>query len=127
MKEFVYLLLCLPLISHLLIDATGKVNHKLNGFIMILVAFVISFFTQGYWWQGFIYALCIHLAFFDFLYNAVHNHPAFYHGTTNNPNRALTDKVWAMVPPHMEVGIKLIILMCGISVYYYFDLIAAWH
>ena len=127
MKGFEYLLLCLPLISHLLIDATGKVNHKLNGVLMVLVAFAISFFTQGYWWQGFMYALAIHIAFFDHLYNAVHGHPSFYHGLKSNPNRALTDKLWSMTPPHMEVGIKLILLMGGICIYYYFDLIYTWN
>jgi hypothetical protein len=124
MKSLEYLFLFLPLIIHLLIDKTGLVSHKLNGWLAGGFSLAIGFFVpQDYFWQGTIYALTIHFALFDFLYNAVHKHPMFYHGSSNNPDRALFDKIFSSkyLPPIAELFVKAWVLSVGVGVYYYLD------
>lgn len=121
-----YLLLCLPLISHLLIDKTGKVKHTLNAWIVIIIAVGVGFFLPGYFWQGTLYALTIHLFLFDFLYNLMHGHKFFYHGEVDNPDRSKFDKLWEFVGPIYEVFVKIWVLLAGIGVYYYLDRIISY-
>lgn len=116
-----YLLLSLPLIVHLIVDLKGKVNHKLNALYVLAISLAVGFVLHGYWFQGTLYALCIHFTFFDPLYNLTHGHKLFYHGDARNPDRAWTDKFWSNQLYFMEVLIRIFVLALGWFVYYELD------
>ncbi len=119
---FLYAFLCLPTIVHLIVDRKGKVNHKLNAVYVLALSILVGLFLYeftGYWWQGSIYALCIHFALFDPIYNLMHGKSFFYHGSSTNPDQALTDKLWNYLAPHYEIFIRLWFLLFGYGVFYY--------
>lgn len=116
-----YALLISPTLVHLLVDLKGKVRHKLNAAYVLGLSVAIGLCLPGYWWQGALYALCIHLTFFDPFYNLTHGHPLFYHGSSKNPSQALTDKAFIMAGPFMEVVIRGFSLLIGYSFYYQLD------
>lgn len=118
-----YILLCSPLIVHLIVDYKGKVRHWLNALYVTALSLLVAFFLPGYFWQGVLYALVIHFVFFDPIYNKLHGHKLFYHGSSLNPDQALTDKFWSKTKPLEEIFIRLFVLSVGISVYHYLHLI----
>jgi len=116
-----HILLSLPLLTHVAVDFKGKVNHKLNAVYVTAIAVLVGLFLPGYWWQGAIYALCIHFSFFDPIYNLTHGHRWNYHGDPDNPDRALTDKFWDINTPLSEIFVRVWVMMVGIGVYYHLD------
>src|SRR5687768_4397619 len=121
-----YILLTLPLITHLIVDWQGVVRHKLNAAYVLALSLAAGILLPGYFWQGTLYALAIHFCFFDPLYNKTHGHKFFYHGTSNNPDRALTDKMWDYFPPYAEVFFRLWVLGAGFAVYHQLDRIISY-
>jgi len=119
-----YLLLCLPTIVHLIVDRKGKVIHWLNALYVVAISIVVGMFLPHYFWQGSFYALTIHFAFFDPLYNLMKGHAWNYHGSLSNPDIAWTDKQWQKYGhPLFEIFFRLWVLSLGIGVYYHLDLI----
>ena len=114
-----YFFLLLPLITHLAIDFKGKVNHKLNAVYVLALSLMVGVLLPGYWWQGTVYALCIHFALFDPLYNLIHKQKFFYNGDPSNPDRALTDRLWDITPIHGQVFIRLLFLGTGFTLYHF--------
>lgn len=120
------LLLSTPLIIHLSVDFKGKVNHKLNAIYVLLLSILIGKFLNGYFWQGAFFSLCIHFSFFDPLYNLMHKQKLFYHGSSINPDRALTDKFWDYLPPYAELFVRIWVFGVGYFVYYHLDKIISY-
>lgn len=118
-----YLLLISPLVVHLVVDSKGVVRHWLNACYVLALSVAVGFILPGYFWQGALYALAIHFAFFDPVYNLMHRKNFFYNGTPDNPDRAMMDKFWDYFPNYVQVFIRLWVLGVGIGVYYKLDLI----
>lgn len=123
-----FILLTLPLITHLIVDWHGVVRHKLNAAYVLALSVAVGILLPGYWWQGTLFALAIHFTFFDPLYNLMHRHAWNYHGDPLNPKRALTDKIWASVgrEPIVEILARAFVLFCGYSVYFELDRIISY-
>jgi len=114
-----YFLLLIPLIAHLVVDYKGTVHHKLNAVGVTVLSVVVGLCLPGYFWQGALFALCIHFSLFDPIYNLMHDHPFFYNGNSKNPDRAMTDKIWDVIPPHGQILFRFIILSVGFGVYHH--------
>jgi hypothetical protein len=121
-----FILLTLPLITHLIVDWRGVVRHWLNALYVLALSVAAGILLPGYWWQGALFALAIHFTFFDPLYNLTHGHKLFYHGDPRNPGQALTDKQWQRLPAYAEVFIRLWVLVVGYSVYFELDRIISY-
>lgn len=120
-------LLIIPMLVHLLHDtAVKKINHVFSASLTAVTALILGVIAchwqKGvYWWQFWIFAMCIHFCFFDPIWNLVHKESWDYHGDPENPNRALTDRMWSRIPPVGEILFRLIILGVGWGVYYHLN------
>lgn len=121
-----YLLLIIPLATHVIVDLNGEVRHWLNALYVTALSVIVGFILPGYWWQGALFALAIHFTFFDPIYNLTHGHKLSYHGDSRNPNQAWTDKQWVKIPYYAEVFVRLWVLGVGASVYYQLDRIITY-
>jgi hypothetical protein len=127
MSTIIYLLLAIPTVTHLLFDYTkkytgGKIRHWLSALIVVILSFGLGFFDPlvSFWQFGF-YALGIHFAFFDILWNWVNGHKWHYNGDRTNPERAWTDKMWDFVPVYAQPLIRFIGFYIGYGFYYHLE------
>ena len=123
-----YIFLLIPIIAHCALDYKNyNVLHWFSAALVtgisIALGFIDSHITGHYFWQFAIYALSVHFAFFDLVFNLINGHTWNYHGTITNPNRALTDRVWDYLPWYGEILVRLWVLSVGYGVYYHLDLI----
>lgn len=121
MMILIYLLLCSPLITHLVIDFRGTVIHWLNFTYVLAMAVSIGFILG---WEGAVYSVCIHFSLFDPIYNLMHGHAWDYHGDPRYPEQqAFTDKQWEKIPWYGEIMVRLFVLAVGIGVFHYSHLL----
>lgn len=121
-----YLLLIAPLATHVIVDLKGKVIHWLNAVYVTGMSVIVGLILPGHWLQGTLFALAIHFALFDPIYNLTHGHKISYHGDSRNPDQAWTDKQWVKIPYYAEVFVRLWVLAVGAGVYYELDRIISY-
>ena len=127
-----YALLAIPVVVHLAVDLHKRyTGHVIRHWISALIAVMCCALCGGldalindkHWWQFAIYALGVHFAFFDLVWNWASGHPWHYNGDPMNPERAWTDKMWDYVPVYAQPLVRGWALGVGIGVYYHLDLI----
>jgi len=123
----VILILLIPTFTHLIFDyhkmySGGKIRHWLSASIAVLTSVVVGITVQKvdnvFWWQGTIFALAIHFAFFDPLWNWANHHKWHYNGDRTNPERAFTDRMWDRVPIYVQPFVRLWVLYVGYAFYF---------
>jgi len=108
----------MPMVAHLYLDYHVKpILHWRSATVVTALATVIGLLNRHFTGVDFklfaILALCTHFALFDVIWNEVNHKKLEYLGTVNNPNRALTDRIWSKLPEWLQAVIRIVVLSGG--------------